>query len=67
LCFDILDLEKKTIPVDNFSKPKLENKREYVKLKGIENIFNNNVPPNGFSYRLFDFNEMAMRSPCRKA
>jgi hypothetical protein len=39
-CFDILDLEKKTILVNNFSKPKLENKREHVKSKGIENTLN---------------------------
>jgi len=35
LCFDILDLEKQTIPFDNFNKLELENKREHVKLKGI--------------------------------
>jgi hypothetical protein len=35
LCFDISDLEKQTIPIENFSKPKLENKRD-----GIENTLN---------------------------
>jgi hypothetical protein len=40
LCFDILDLEKQTILVDNFNKPKLEIRREHVKLKGIESTFN---------------------------
>jgi hypothetical protein len=40
LCFDILDLEKQTIPIDNFNKPKLENKRKHVTLKGIKNTFN---------------------------
>jgi hypothetical protein len=40
LCFDISDLEKRTIPIDNFSKPKLENRREHVKSKGIENTLN---------------------------
>jgi hypothetical protein len=40
LCFDISDLEKKTIHVDNFSKPKLENRREQVKSKEIEKTFN---------------------------
>jgi len=40
LCFDISDLEEKTILVDNFSKPKLENRRKHVKLKGIENTLN---------------------------
>jgi hypothetical protein len=33
LCFDILDLEKQTIPIDNFGKSKLENRKEHVKLK----------------------------------
>jgi hypothetical protein len=41
LCFNISDLEKKSIPIDNFNKPKLENKKEHVKLKGIENTLNN--------------------------
>jgi hypothetical protein len=40
LCFDISNLEKKPIPIDNFNKLELENKREHVKLKGIENTFN---------------------------
>jgi hypothetical protein len=40
LCFDILDLEKQTTPIDNFNKQELENKREHVKLKGIENTLN---------------------------
>jgi hypothetical protein len=40
LYFDILDLEEKTIPIDNFDKPKLENKKEHVKLKGKENTLN---------------------------
>jgi hypothetical protein len=30
-------LEKQTILVDNFSTPELENRKEHVKLKGIEN------------------------------
>jgi hypothetical protein len=64
LCFDILNLEKQTILVDDFSKPELANKREHVKLKGIENTLNSNTPPNGSSYHLFDFDEIAMRSPC---
>jgi hypothetical protein len=42
-------------------------KKEHVKLKGIKNTLNNNVPPNESSYRLFDFNEMVMRSPCWEA
>jgi hypothetical protein len=33
-------LEKKTIHVDNLDKLKLENRREHVKLKGIENTLN---------------------------
>ncbi len=46
MCFDILNLEK---PVDNFSKPKLENGRKHVKLKGIENTFDNHQhTPNVF-------------------
>jgi hypothetical protein len=40
LCFDILDLEKQTIPIDNFNKPIVENRREHVTLKGIENTLN---------------------------
>jgi len=40
LCFDILDLENQTTLVDNFNKPKLENKKKHVKLKGIENTIN---------------------------
>jgi hypothetical protein len=40
LCFDISDLEKKTIPVDYFNKLELENRKEHVKLKGIENTLN---------------------------
>ncbi len=40
LCFDILNLEKQTKHVDNFSKPKLENRKEHVKLKEIENTLN---------------------------
>jgi hypothetical protein len=31
------DLEKQTILIDNFSKPELENRKEHVRLKGIEN------------------------------
>jgi hypothetical protein len=37
IVFDISNLEKKTIHIDYLSKPKLENKREHVKSKGIEN------------------------------
>jgi hypothetical protein len=33
-------LEKKTIPIDNFSKPKLKNRRKHVKSNGIENTLN---------------------------
>jgi hypothetical protein len=33
LCFDISNMENQTIPVDNFNKPKLENKKGHVKLK----------------------------------
>jgi hypothetical protein len=40
LCFDISDLGKKIIFVDNFSKPKLENRKEHAKLKGIEKTLN---------------------------
>jgi hypothetical protein len=40
LCFDISDLVEKTILVDNLSKPKLENSRKHVKLKGIKNTLN---------------------------
>jgi hypothetical protein len=40
LCFRF---GKKTIPIDNFSKPGLENKRQHVKLKGIECTLNNNA------------------------
>jgi hypothetical protein len=40
LCFDISNLEEKTIPVDNCNKPKLENRRKHVKLKGIKNTLN---------------------------
>jgi hypothetical protein len=42
LCFDISNLETQTIPVDNFNKPKLENKIQHVKLKGIEDTLNKN-------------------------
>jgi hypothetical protein len=40
LCFDISDLKKQTTPIVNFSKPKLENRRKHVKLKGIGNTLN---------------------------
>jgi hypothetical protein len=40
LCFDILNLEKKIIPIENFNKPKLETRKEDIKLKGIENTLN---------------------------
>ncbi len=39
LCFDISDLDEKTIHVDNFNKPELKNRREHVKSKGIEKTF----------------------------
>jgi hypothetical protein len=39
LCFDISNLEKQTIPINNFSTPELENKKEHVTLKGIANTF----------------------------
>jgi hypothetical protein len=46
MCFDVSHLEKL---VDNFSKPKLENGRKHVKLKGIENTLKNHQhTPNVF-------------------
>jgi hypothetical protein len=47
LCFDILNLEKKTIPIESFNKPKFKNKKEDIKLKGIENTLNIRQPCNG--------------------
>jgi hypothetical protein len=40
LVFWYFRLGEKTIPIDNFNKLELENKREHVKLKGIKNTLN---------------------------
>jgi hypothetical protein len=63
LCFDISNLEKQTILIDNFSTPKLENKRERVTLKGIKNTFNIWQPRNGMKmwtimFTIFGFQQL---------
>jgi len=54
---------KTNIPIDNFSKPKLENKREHVTLKGIKNTFNIWQPHNGtkmwvIMFTIFGFQQL---------